>query len=73
MMFHESSVESIRAFYDRWSAIIFRFCDLVLGARDRAEKATEVAFLTYYRASTEMDMDQLPLPLLRHLSKLLGR
>ena len=65
-MFHELTVDSIRAFYERWSTIIFRFCELFVGHRDRAEKATEVAFLTYYRGGAVLDMEHVPVPLLRH-------
>jgi hypothetical protein len=65
-MFHESSVENIRAFYDRWSRTIFRFCQLFVGDKDRAEKATEFAFLTYYRAGPVLDLEVVPVSLLRH-------
>lgn len=65
-MFHELSVESIRAFYDRWSTTVFRFCDLLLGDRNRSEKATEVAFLTFYRAGPDLDLQVMPTALLRH-------
>lgn len=63
-MFHESNVESIRAFYDRWRSTIFRFCQLFVGDEDRAEKATEVAFLTYYRAGAILDLEVVPTALL---------
>lgn len=65
-MFHELSVDSIRAFYDRWSTTVFRFCELLLGDRDRSEKATEVAFLTFYRAGPDLDLQVMPSALLRH-------
>ena len=52
-MFHELSAESVRAFYDRWSKTVFRFCQLFVGDTDRAENATELAFLNYYRARTD--------------------
>ena len=65
-MFHDMHVESIRAFYDRWSTTVFRFCELLLGDRDRSEKATEVAFLTFYRAGPDLDLQVLPSALLRH-------
>ena len=65
-MFHDLSVESIRAFYDRWSTTVFRFCELLLGDRDRSEKATEVAFLTFYRAGPDLDLEVMPSALLRH-------
>ena len=64
-MFHESSVEGVRAFYDRWSRTVFRFCQLFVGDRDQAEKATEVAFLNYYRAGPALDLEVVPIPLLR--------
>ena len=64
-MFHESSVESVRAFYDRWSRTVFRFCQLFVGDKDRAEKATEVAFLNYFRAGPVLDLEVVPIPLLR--------
>ncbi len=64
-MFHESTVESIRAFYDRWSRTVFRFCQLFVGDKDCAEKATEVAFLNYYRAMPVLDVEVVPVPLLR--------
>ena len=63
-MFHESNVESIRAFYDRWSSTIFQFCQLFIGDEGRAEKATEVAFLTYYRAGPVLDLEVVPTALL---------
>jgi DNA-directed RNA polymerase specialized sigma24 family protein len=65
-MFHDLSVESIRAFYDRWSSTVFRFCELLLGDRDRSEKATEAAFLTFYRAGPDLDLQVMPTALLRH-------
>jgi DNA-directed RNA polymerase specialized sigma24 family protein len=68
-MFHDSNVESIRAFYDRWSSTVFRFCELLLGDRDRSEKATEVAFLTFYRAGPDLDLEVMPSALLRHALK----
>ena len=64
-MFYESSVESVRVFYDRWSRTVFRFCQLFVGDRDRAEKATEVAFLKHYRAGPDLDLDVVPVSLLR--------
>jgi hypothetical protein len=64
-MFHESNVERIRAFYDRWSRTIFRFCQLFVGDEDCAEKATEIAFLTYYRAEPVLDLEVMPIALLR--------
>lgn len=64
-MFHESSVESVRAFYDRWSRTVFRFCQLFVGDKDRAEKATEVAFLNYFRAGPVLDLEAVPIALLR--------
>jgi len=65
-MFQELDVDSIRAFYDRWSITIFRLCELLVGARDRAEKVTEVAFLTYFRAGPVLDSPAVPAGLLRH-------
>ena len=65
-MFHDLSVESVRAFYDRWSRTVFRFCELLLGDRDRSEKATEVAFLMFYRAGPDLDLQVMPVALLRH-------
>jgi DNA-directed RNA polymerase specialized sigma24 family protein len=64
-MFHESSVERVRAFYDRWSRTVFRFCQLFVGDKDRAEKATQVAFLNYFRAGPDLDLEVVPIPLLR--------
>lgn len=64
-MFHELSAESVRAFYDRWSKTVYRFCQLFVGDRDRAEKATEVAFLNHYRAGPVLDLEVVPIPLLR--------
>ena len=64
-MFHESSVESVRAFYDRWSKTVYRFCHLFVGDTDLAEKATEAAFLNYYRARTVLDLEVVPILLLR--------
>ena len=64
-MFHESSVENVRAFYDRWSKTVFLFCQLFVGDKDRAENATEAAFLKYYRAGPALDLDVVPVPLLR--------
>ena len=64
-MFHNSTVESIRAFYDRWSTTIFRLSELLVGDKEQAEKATEVAFLKYFRAEPSLDLQIAPLPLLR--------
>ena len=64
-MFHELSAESVRAFYDRWSRTVFWFCQLFVSDRDRAEKATEVAFLNHYRAGPVLDLEVVPIPLLR--------
>lgn len=64
-MFHESSVENIRTFYARWSRTVFRFCQLFVGDKDQAEKATELTFLNYYRAGPVLDLEAVPIPLLR--------
>lgn len=64
-MFHNSTVESIRSFYVRWSATVFRFCELFVGDRSRAETATEVTFLRYFRAGQSLDSEVTPVPLLR--------
>ena len=64
-MFHESSVENVRAFYDRWSRTVLRFCQLFVGDKDQAEKATELTFLNYYRAGPVLDLEVVPTLLLR--------
>ena len=66
-MFPELDMNSGRRFYDRWSAAVFRLCELLIGNRDTAEGAMAAAFLAYLRAEPILDFEMMPLGLLRHV------
>jgi len=50
--------------YRRWKAPVFMFCYLFLGDQYLAGDAMSRAFLSYYRQHGELDLDQLPPPLI---------
>lgn len=54
----------VEEFYRRWKAPIFTFCCLYLGDKHLAGDATSRAFLSYYRQHGELELNQLPPPLI---------
>jgi len=54
----------LEEFYRRWKAQVFTFCFLFLGDRHLAGDATSRAFLSYYRQRRELELSQLPSPLI---------
>ena len=58
-------ISAIQDFYEKWSPSVFAFCHRFLGDNVAAEKATEQAFLAYFRRELEVGGDQLPSGLLR--------
>jgi len=63
LMSIRSSFE-LEEFYRRWKAPVFTFCCLYLGDKHVAGAATSQAFLSYYRQHRELDLAQLPSPLI---------
>ena len=57
--------EEVRVFYERWNSSVFTYCRLFLGDEDRAESATEQAFVEYIRRGFPARTDRIPLLLLR--------
>lgn len=54
----------LEEFYRRWKAPVFTFCCLYLGDKHLAGDATSRAFLSYYRQHSELELSQLPPPLI---------
>jgi len=54
----------LEEFYRRWKAPVFTFCCLYLGDKHVAGAATSQAFLSYYKQNKELNLEQLPSPLL---------
>lgn len=59
------SEEDIRKFYDRWKALVFRFCVMFLGDEKRASEVTGQAFLRFMKEAPDAAIDQLPHGLVR--------
>lgn len=57
--------EELRVFYERWNSSVFTYCRLFLGDHDRAESATEQAFIEYIRRGFAVKTDRIPFLLLR--------
>ena len=54
----------LEEFYRHWKAPVFSFCCLYLADQHLAGAATSQAFLTYYKQNKELNLEQLPSPLL---------
>src|SRR5436309_3128080 len=62
LKYDESEVQS---FYNRWSSTVFTFTRLFLGEEQVAEEATHQAFVTFLSEQPELDLERIPLRLLR--------
>jgi hypothetical protein len=52
-------------FYKRWSTTVFTFARLFLGEEEVAEEATQQAFVTFLSEQPDLDLNRIPLRLLR--------
>ena len=59
------SEKQVQDFYRRWSRPIFAFCRLFVGSQEGGEEAAREVFLAYFRQGLPLELDQLPVPLLR--------
>jgi hypothetical protein len=55
----------VQNFYDRWSTTVFTFSRLFLGEEAVAGEATQQAFVNFLVEEPELDLDRIPLRLLR--------
>lgn len=59
------SEKQVQDFYRRWSRPIFAFCRLFVGSQEGGEEAAREVFLVHFRQGLPLELDQLPVPLLR--------
>lgn len=57
-------LEQIREQYERWGSAVLQFCELFLGARSAAERATREAFVRCFKSSHQVATQGIPVALL---------
>jgi DNA-directed RNA polymerase specialized sigma24 family protein len=55
----------VREFYSRWSSTVFTMARLFLGEQEAAEEATQQGFVNYLSEVDQLDLQKIPLWLLR--------